>query len=122
MELKFFEVEETAIKIKLCQILEQLNHRHNQAETVIELVEDCTVTSEEQDLSTRLLQIQRNQKVNQQEHFERYCNVLPVFEFNSVKYDLNLIKSYWLPILVKERDMEPTVIKKANPFVSLKMR
>ena len=51
---------------------------------------------------------------------ERYCNVLPVFGFNSAKYDLNLIKSYLLPILVNERDIEPTVIKKTNEFISFK--
>ena len=50
----------------------------------------------------------------------RYCNVLPVFGFNSAKYDINLIKSYLLTILVNERDVEPTVIKKAIRFVSFK--
>ena len=43
-----------------------------------------------------------------------------MFGFNSAKYDLKLIKSYLLPILVNERDLEPTVIKKANQFISLK--
>ena len=43
-----------------------------------------------------------------------------MFGFNSAKYDLNLIKSYLLPILVNERDIEPTVIKKANHFTSFK--
>ena len=38
--------------------------------------------------------------------------------FNSAKYDLNLIKSYLLLTLVNERDIEPTVIKKANQFIS----
>ena len=33
---------------------------------------------------------------------------------------MNLIKSYLLPILVNERDFEPTVIKKANQVVSFK--
>ena len=33
---------------------------------------------------------------------------------------MSLIKSYLLPILVNERDIEPTVIKKANQFVSFK--
>ena len=51
---------------------------------------------------------------------ERYCNVLPVLGFSSAKYDLNLIKSYLLPIFVNERNIEPTVIKKANQFVSFK--
>ena len=43
-----------------------------------------------------------------------------MFRFNSAKYDLNLIKSYLLPILVNEGDIEPTVIKKANQFISFK--
>ena len=83
-------------------------------------VDDCIVEDEEKDLSTQFLQMQENQLIDLQEHFELYCNVLPVFGFNSAKYDINLIKSYLLPILVNERDVEPTVIKKANKFVSFK--
>ena len=70
--------------------------------------------------STQFLKIQKNQLIGLQEPLERYCNVLPVFGFNSAKYDLNLIKSYLLPILVNERDIEPSVIKKANQFISFK--
>ena len=43
-----------------------------------------------------------------------------MFGFNSAKYDLNLIKPYLVPILVNERDIETTVIKKANQFISFK--
>ena len=43
-----------------------------------------------------------------------------MFGCNSAKYDLNLIESYLLPILVNEQDIEPTVIKKANQFISIK--
>ena len=64
--------------------------------------------------------MQKNQLIELQEHLERYCNVLPVFGFNSAKFDINLIKSCLLPILINERNMEPTVIKKANQFVSFK--
>ena len=110
MKLNFLEVE-TAIKIKLCAILEQLNRRRNRAERVSNFVDDCIVEEEEKDLSTQFLQMQKNQLFDLQEHFERYCNVLPIFGFNSGKYDINLIKSYLLPILVNERDIEPTVIK-----------
>ena len=46
--------------------------------------------------------------------------MLPVFGFNSAKYDINLIKSYWLPMRVNKRDIEPTVIKKDNQIVSFK--
>ena len=62
----------------------------------------------------------KNQIIDLQELFERYCTVLPVFGVNSAKYDINLIKSYFLPILVNERDIEPTVIKGAKQFISFK--
>ena len=51
MKLNFIEVE-TAIKIKLCAILEQLNQRRNRAEGVSIFVDDCMVEEEEKDLST----------------------------------------------------------------------
>ena len=116
MKWNFIEVE-TAVKTRLCAVLEQLNQRRNR---VSNFVDDCIVEEEEKDLSTQFLQIQKNQLIDLQEHFERYCNVLPVFRFNSAKYDNNLIKSYLLPFLVNERDIEPAVIKKANQFVSFK--
>ena len=65
------------------------------------------------------MQIQKNQLIDLQESLECYGYVLPVFGFNIAKYNLNLIKSYLLPILVNERDIEPTVIKKTNQFLSL---
>ena len=46
---------------------------------------------------------------------------LSVFGFNSAKYDLNLIKSYLLPVFVNERNIEPHVINKANQFISFKI-
>ena len=62
----------------------------------------------------------KNKLIDLEETLERYCNVLPVFGFKSAKYDLNLIKPYLLHILVNERDIDPTVTKKANQFISLK--
>ena len=114
MKLSSIEVE-TAIKMKLCAVEEQLNR----AERVSNFVDDCIV-EEEKDFSTHFLQMKKCQLIDLQEQFERYCNVLPVFGFNSAKYDINLIKSHLLPFLVNERDIEPTVIMKANQFVSLK--
>ena len=117
MELNFIEVE-TAIKIKLCAILEQLNQRRNRAERVSNFVDDRIVEEEEKDSTTQFLQLQKNHIFDLKELFERYCNVLPVFGFNSAKYYINLIKSYLLIIFVNEQGIEPTVIKKANRFVS----
>ena len=71
--------------------------------------------------STQFLQIQKIQVKEMQEHLEQTCNVLPVFGFNSARKDLNLIKSYLLPILVNERDVEPTVVMQANQLTSFKL-
>ena len=64
--------------------------------------------------------MQKNHLLDLQQHFERYVITLPVFVFNSGKYDLNLIKSFLLPYLIHERDIQSTVIEKANHFVCLK--
>ena len=120
MKLKFLE-KETAIKGKLTRTLESLNERRCRNQRVFEFKDRCfDDDNEEKEASTQLLQMQKNRLIELQEHLERYCNVLPVFGFNSAKYDINLIKSYLLPILITERNMEPTVIKKVNPFVSFK--
>ena len=113
LKLRFSEVE-TAIKIKLSSILEQLNQIHSQQERGIDYDngEYFNDTAEEKELSTQFLEMQKNQLIDLQEHFERYCNTLPIFGLNSAKCDINLIKSYLLPILVYERQNEPKVIKK----------
>ena len=46
MKLNFIEVE-TAIRIKLSAILEQLNQRQNRADRVSSFVDDCVVEEEE---------------------------------------------------------------------------
>ena len=117
MKLNFLEIE-TAIKSKLTRTLESLNERRCRNQLVFEIEDHCFEDdNEEKDASTQFLQMQKNQLIELQEHLERYSNVLPVFGFISAKYDINLIKSYLLPILINERNMEPIVIKKANQFV-----
>ena len=111
MKLNFNEVE-TAIKIKLRAMLEQLNQRPNRAKSVLNFVDDCVV-EEGKDSSIQFLQMQKTQLFDVQDHFEHYCKVLPAFGFNRAKYVFNLIKSFLLPNLVNERDIEPTVIKKS---------
>ena len=121
MKIKFIVVE-TAIKIKLSSVLEQLNQRHSETERIIVFEDDeyFNDAADEKELSTQVLQMQKNQLIDLKEHFERLCNTLPVFGFNSAKHDIFLIKSYLLQILVNEQQMEPMVIKKANQFVSFK--
>ena len=115
MKNLFFDIK-TTINIKLGSILEKLTQRLNRREEAD--LDDC---DNETCTSTQFLQIQKKQLIDLQEHLERYCNVLPIFAFNSAKYDLNLIKSYLLPILVNERNIGPTVIKKAHQFISFKI-
>ena len=121
MKSSFIAVE-TAIKIKLSSVWEQLNQRHNQREQVIDFEDDefLNETAQEKELSTQFLQMQKNPLIDLQEHFERYCKTLPIFGFNSAKFHINLIKSYLLPILVNEQQIEPAVFKKSNKFVSFK--
>ena len=54
------------------------------------------------------------------QHLERYTKTLPVFGFNSGRYDINLIKSYRTPYLIKEKEIEVSIIKKVNESVSFK--
>ena len=103
------------MKVKLGRILEKLTQRQNRREQAD--LDDC---NKETCTSTQFLQIQKKQLKDLQEHLERFWKVLPISGFNSAKYDLNLIKSYLLPVLVNERNIEPTVIEKVNQFISVK--
>ena len=115
--LQKFSPIENAIKTRVSSIFEKLNGRKDESTPMFEFQ---YIEEEEIDMSTQFLQIQKNHLLELQQHFERYVNTLPVFGFNSGKYDLNPIKSYLLPYLIHERDIQPTVIKKANHFVSFK--
>ena len=106
MNKLFFDFE-TTINIKRGSILEKLTQRDNRREQSDS--DDC---DNETCTFAQFLQIQKKQLFGLQEHLERYFYVLPIFGFISAKYDLNLIKSCLLPILVNERNIAPTVAKK----------
>ena len=55
-------------------------------------------------MSTQFLRIQKNHIIDLKQHLERYLNTLPVFGFNSGRYDLNLSKSYLIPHLVRDKE------------------
>lgn len=50
---------------------------------------------------------------------EEYLKELPVVGFNSGKYDLNAVKEFLIPLLVKEEEVQ-FAIKRNNNFMSLK--
>ena len=118
MKTLFFDIE-TAIKFRLDKLLETLSQLHNRLGQVREAGDVCfQENGDDSCASTQFLQLQKNQLIDLQEHFERSCNMLPVFGFNSANFDINLIKSCLLPILINRRDIEPVVIEKANQYIS----
>ena len=75
---------ETTNKIELGSILEKLTPGHNRREHArFDMSQDDC--DNEICASTHFLQIQENWLIDLQESLERYCNVLPVFVFNSAK-------------------------------------
>ena len=51
--------------------------------------------------------------------FESYYSTVPVFGFNSSRYDLNLIKEYLLSHLLLEKNVVPKVIRQGNKYIGL---
>ena len=120
MNEKFQNITLT-VNTRLAAIFEKLNGRNKKKSRVFEYEDECVEDdSEENDASTQFLLTQKNMLLDLKQHLENYLDTLPVFGFNSSKYDINLIKSYLIPYLVNVRDIEPMVIKKANQFVSFK--
>ena len=120
MRSKFLEAENN-IKKRLHTIFSILIERVSFTKSESREYEDeCIENEEETNASTHFLRIQKNQLIDLMQHLERYTNTLPVFGFNSDRYDINLINSYLIPYLINEKEIEPSVIKKANDFVSFK--
>ena len=105
----------TTKKSKLGSVLEKLTQHHIRRKQVN--LDDC---DNKRCAFTQFLQIPKNQLSDLQDHWERYCGVLPVIGLKSEKHDLKEMKSYLLPTLVNDRDIEPAVIKKVKQFISFK--
>ena len=124
MNLKFHDIA-TRIKEKLERVLSAINTKRGQSSNGNELQERLVDKGDDDEdeisvSSQFLLTQKKNKLIELQQHFERYVSTFPVFGFNSAKYDLNLIKAYLIPLLVNEREIEPTVIKKANQYIPFK--
>ena len=113
------------IQNELERVTSTLNKRRRTFPLTSDIDQDSAVDTEheeheEKNASTQFFPSQRNKLFKLQQHFERYVNTLPKFDFNSAKYYLILMKSYFIIQVVKENEIEPTVLKKANKFVSYK--
>ena len=102
---------EAEIKTRLSDISSRL-------QVVSETQPNISNKTEDSNASENFLRFQQKQLPDLQRHFDSYVDTLPVFGFNSGKYDLNLIKTYLIPHLITDRSIQPTVIKKANQFIS----
>ena len=117
---KFQDVEKV-VNERMSKIFQELNEICRNLPTEnFEDEDECIEDTEETDMSTQFLRMQKNQLNDLKQNLERYVHTLPVFGFNSGRYDLNLIKSYLIPYLINDKEAEPIVIKKANDFISLK--
>ena len=85
-----------------------------------EYEDECLEETEETDTLTQFLRMPKNQLIDLKQNLERYFIMLPVFYFNSGRYDLNLIKSYLISYLMDDKEAEPMVIKNAKNFIFLK--
>ena len=80
---------------------------------VFDYEDESAEDEEEDDTSTQFLRFQKNQLIELKQHLDRYVNTLPLFGFNSGRCDLNLIKSYLIPYLKRDKEIDPTFLKKA---------
>ena len=112
MRSKFLEIEKN-IKKRLHTIFSILKERvsFNKIEAR-EYEDECIENEEETDASTHFLRIQKNQLTDLMQYLERYTNALPVFGFNSGRYDINLIKSYLIPYLINEKEIDLELSRK----------
>ena len=115
MKSLFFD-SMTTIKIKPGSVLKKLSQRHKRREQAG--LQDC---DNKNFTSTKLLQFQKKQLIHVQELLGRYCKVSLVPGFNNSKNDLNLMKISLLHVLINERIIKATVIKKVNRFICLKI-
>ena len=109
---KFLAVE-AETKTRLIDISSRL-------QIISETQPNISSETEGSNVSKNFLRVQQKQLLDLQRHFDNYVDTLPVFGFNSGKYDLYLIKAYLVPRLLNDRTIQPTVIKKASQFIFFK--
>ena len=107
-------------KLVEAEIKTRLSDVSSRLQTTSETQPNISSETGDSNATKNFLRIQQMQLRDLQRHFNNYVDTLSVFAFNSGKYDLNLIKAYLIPDLLNDRAIQPTVIKKANQFISFK--
>ena len=79
-----------------------------------------TAEEEEEDHELKTLRYEQRTLSKLRDDLKDYVETLPVFGFNSSRYDLNLIKEYLIDILLREYQCTPSVVQKCNQFLGFK--
>ena len=74
---------------------------------------------EDEDLEIQRLRCEFKLLSKLRQDFEHYYSTIPVFGFNSSRYDLNLIKEYLLHHLLIEKNVIPKVIRMGNKYIGV---
>ena len=133
--LKLSEQSATMMQTKFNNVLIQLDEKIHEIQSNfpgIESVEgsqretglfsaeaELDIEDEDSSYEMKVQKSKLRKLLNLKDQVNRYCNELPVFGFNSSRYDLNLIKDYLLKILLLERNCSPSVIRKSNQFIGM---
>ena len=103
MRKKFQDIE-VAVNERMKQIFDQLSERgKNYSSKNFEYEDECIEHSEEADMSSHFLRIQKNQLIDLKQHLERYLNTLPIFGFN------RLTLRIWSCLSIKKQDQNVTL-------------
>ena len=113
----------TTVTDQVKKIFDNFNARiSHYTPNVFDYEDECYEESEEDDMSTEFLRIQKKNKfINLKRPLECYVKFLAVFGFKCGRYDLNLMKSYLFRYLLWDSEIEQTVIKEANDFILFKI-
>ena len=86
------------------------------------LISDEAETGEEDEQDSNSTRDRRELKIlsSLRQDLENYYSTIPVFGFNSLKYDLNLIKENLLLHLLTERNVVPKEIRTGNKYIGMK--
>ena len=87
------------------KIFDQLNERGKNYSKQFEYEDECIKNSEEAAISTQFF-------ANSEKSSHRFKSTLPVFGYNSGRYDLKLINSYVIPYLIRDKEETTSAIKK----------
>ena len=74
---------------------------------------------EDEDLEIQRLRCELKMLSKLRQDFENYYSTIPVFGFNSSRYDLNWIKEYLLHHLLIEKNVIPKVIRMGNQYIDM---